>query len=224
MPESSGCWIQVDPEKPPKRQRPIAPIHDTIQEAGCRAGNKQCELRHRLTRLSYELFDQILLYLASPVEYKLPPKPNYLDLESTFPSTPNKWKGLAQYAAVSKKWKEAVERFTSNTLGISSDDFLRLSMNMRHFNRWHSLRNLFCTIQLPSYSYNRRSNFERRREHEANLVRFRNALPLLFQATESYQNFHRASSNLRLAIIADAPVKPPQEEESDELEHRYGQT
>ncbi|KAL4964014.1 uncharacterized protein BDV14DRAFT_201269 [Aspergillus stella-maris] len=169
-----------------------------------------------IDKLSYEILDKIILYLASPVEYKVPSKPKYLDIESTFPSTPNKCNGLAQYAAVSKKWKEAVERFTFNTLSVSSDDLLRLSTNMRHFNRWKSLGNLFCTIQLPSYSHNRRSNFERRREHQANLVAFRKALPLLYQAIGSYHNFHRALSSLRLAITADAPVDPPNEDESNE--------
>ncbi|KAL4790500.1 hypothetical protein BDV19DRAFT_393981 [Aspergillus venezuelensis] len=168
-----------------------------------------------IDKLSYELLDKIIFYLAFPVDYKVPPKRNYLDIESTFPSTANKCNGLAQYAAVSKKWKEAVEIFTFNTLKVSSDDFDRLSMNMRHLNRWKSLRNLFCTIQLPPYSHNRRSNVERRREHQANLVAFRRALPLLYQAIESYHNFHRASSGLRLAITADAPVDPPHVDESN---------
>ncbi|KAL4946547.1 hypothetical protein BDV06DRAFT_182389 [Aspergillus oleicola] len=171
--------------------------------------------RAPIDTLSYELFDQILLYLSSPVEYGPPAKPNYLCLESTFPSTPNKCRGLAQYAAVSKKWKQAVERFTFNTIQVSSGNLPRLSNNMSHFNRRYSLRNLFCTIQLLSYSQNRRSNFERRREHQANLDAFRQALTLLFKAVESYHNYNGASRELRLAITADAPVNPPDKDESE---------
>ncbi|KAL2823819.1 hypothetical protein BDW59DRAFT_148378 [Aspergillus cavernicola] len=115
--------------------------------------------------------------------------------------------GLARYATISKTWQYAVERYTFKHPQSFSSELSRLKMIIGDSpRRIGHVKSLSYSIDLPLFSLNRHTNFERRREHQANLVAFRNEVINLWTELATWQdNSHVSSQGLKLVLSADTP-------------------
>ncbi|RDW89988.1 uncharacterized protein DSM5745_01763 [Aspergillus mulundensis] len=115
---------------------------------------------------------------------------------------------LSRYAAISRNWKAAVEQYTFTAVKTSSSDLAHFKkiINPR---RRKFVQTLFYQIDLPVYSESRSRCFERRPEHEANLVTFRAGIRELWKELALWSDGDNPSAGLRLVLTADAPVNYP---------------
>ncbi|KAL4779252.1 hypothetical protein BJX76DRAFT_361966 [Aspergillus varians] len=124
--------------------------------------------------------------------------------------------GLSCYAAISRKWQTAVERYTFAAVKTNSSDLAQLK---RVVAKWPCRRNilkaLLYQIDLPVYSASRSRCFERRREHQANRRTFQNGVQDLWEALSLWNDGDNVSSGLRLVLTAEAPVQFPEGLQAD---------
>ncbi|KAL3469567.1 hypothetical protein BJX99DRAFT_251913 [Aspergillus californicus] len=117
--------------------------------------------------------------------------------------------GLGGYAAISRTWQCAVERYTFRHIAAYSDELPRLqSLVGQDPRRLSLLQTLSYKIDLPLHSLNRRRNFERRREHQANLVAFRQEVVCLWTELAAWQDEDSLapSQDLNLVLVAEVPL------------------
>ncbi|KAL4909671.1 hypothetical protein BDW74DRAFT_143500 [Aspergillus multicolor] len=130
--------------------------------------------------------------------------PNYENQANEPPST----KGLSRYAAISRKWQAAVEQYTFSEIKTSSSDLTQLKQIISS-RRSKFVQVLYYQIDLPVYSESRSRCVERRREHEANLIAFRNGVRELWEELSMWNDGDKPSAGLCLVLTADAPVIYP---------------
>ncbi|KAJ0417296.1 hypothetical protein BJY00DRAFT_289962 [Aspergillus carlsbadensis] len=156
-----------------------------------------------INSLSLELLDIIITHLI-----EIPP--TYSDIPNTCfpPPTQN----LAQYAAISRSWQHAIERHTFAAIRTFSGDLATLKRIFNH-SPWRKrhLRALFYCIDLPVYSDDRRFCLERRREHQANLVAFRDGVRELWAELAFWEE--DLLSGLRLVLAAEAAMNRGRDED-----------
>ncbi|KAL5342120.1 hypothetical protein BJX70DRAFT_395095 [Aspergillus crustosus] len=151
-----------------------------------------------LHSLSLELIDLIIYALCDDGVAPTLTGPDYADLH------PEK---LSAYATISRSWQYAIERWTFARIHTSSTDLSRVHKSMTaHPRRIHLIRALHYTINLPRYSTNRRYRVERRREHRANLVAFRQGVIDLWSLLQAWQP-HGFPRGLQLVLVAESPTE-----------------
>ncbi|KAL2816483.1 hypothetical protein BJX63DRAFT_137249 [Aspergillus granulosus] len=149
-----------------------------------------------LDTLSSELLDLIITHLN-----EVPPTYSYLPNVHL----PSPTQNLARFATVSRTWQHAIERHTFAAISTFSGDLptLKRVFKQSPWRKQH-LRALFYSIDLPLYSEDRRFCYERRREHQANLVAFRKGVAELWAELASWDT--GLPARIRLVLVADAPI------------------
>ncbi|KAL2859518.1 hypothetical protein BJX68DRAFT_116369 [Aspergillus pseudodeflectus] len=148
-----------------------------------------------INTLSLELLDLIITHLI-----EIPP--TYSDISNASLPPPQ---NLARYATISRSWQHAIERHTFAAIRTFCGDLptMRQVFNQSPWRKRY-LRALFYSIDLPLYSDDRRFCFERRREHQANLVAFRDGVRQLWAELASWEE--DLSLGIRLVLAAEAPM------------------
>lgn len=130
---------------------------------------------------------------------------------------------LHNYAPVSLKWQDEVERLTFSRLKLSSTETSEFKRIFAGSRRRDYLRRLEYVIVLPNYGANRVQRLETKKEHAANQVVFEEGIKLLpeclsswrvekesFLGVESRSKRRRLESNgsLELVLTSYAPMDP----------------
>ncbi|RDW68953.1 uncharacterized protein DSM5745_08713 [Aspergillus mulundensis] len=111
---------------------------------------------------------------------------------------------LSCYAAISKKWQQAVERYTFYTISTDSASFDMLRYVTRTIPRRRHVNELFYRIELPRFSVERAQHREGREEHEANLTAFQESLTRLWNELATWQEPHMSPRGVLLNVTANA--------------------
>ncbi|KAL5001564.1 hypothetical protein BDV10DRAFT_160190 [Aspergillus recurvatus] len=123
---------------------------------------------------------------------------------------------LAPYAQISRKFQVAVERFLYRVIQVTSSGSKDLDALNARPSRKAALRDLLYVIELPGYDPDLQYAMERRREHRANQVSFRDGLVKIWNELSSWDK--------PPSLFLDLSASSPSDEESaieSESENRW---
>ncbi|KAL4933949.1 uncharacterized protein BDV17DRAFT_298135 [Aspergillus undulatus] len=160
-----------------------------------------------------ESLSQEILELIIPHLFEIPP------IEDPMPWDPEPVLNVAQYAPISRKWQSAVERYTMADIKKYSTELDKFRQVFSSPRRRNCLRKLHYEIDLPTYSKNRFSCLERRRESKANNEAFRRGVRDFFDVISSWK-----TQGVELILAASSPMdvgRRPEELESGLSSERW---
>ncbi|KAL4906727.1 hypothetical protein BDW74DRAFT_177037 [Aspergillus multicolor] len=127
-----------------------------------------------------------------------------------FSDQPPPSQALASYATVSRKWQAVVEQYSFAAVKTTSSNLAQLKEVIAGCaRRRDNLRALFYQIDLPAYTKNQNHRFERRQDHEANVVAFQAGIQELWAELSRWGLGENPASGLRLVLTAEAAVPFP---------------
>lgn len=150
-----------------------------------------------------ESLSQEILELIIPHLFETPP------IKNPTPGDPKPVLNVAQYATISRKWQNAVERFTMADIKKYSTDLDMFRQVFSSPRRRNFLQKLDYEIDLPAYSKNRIFCIERRREIKANNEAFSRGVTDFLDVISSWR-----TQGIDLTLGASSPMdygrRPPE--------------
>ena len=150
-----------------------------------------------------ESLSQEILELIIPHLFETPP------IKNPTPGDPKPVLNVAQYATISRKWQNAVERFTMADIKKYSTDLDMFRQVFSSPQRRNFLRKLDYEIDLPTYSKNRIFCIERRREIKANNEAFSRGVTDFFDVISSWRT-QGINLTLGASSLMDYGRRPPE--------------